>query len=112
MYNLVLVLTIIVCVLLTLIVLIQNPKGGGIAASYSAGNQIMGVKRTNEVVEKLTWGLAIALLILSLSSNLFVTKTNSGVEKSVIQDKLESGDLPDGTINAFPGEDVPEPVAE
>ncbi len=64
-----LILIIIVCVLLTLVVLIQNPKGGGIAANFSAPNQIMGANRSSDVVEKATWILAIALIVLSLSSN-------------------------------------------
>ncbi len=64
-----LILIIIVCVLLTLVVLIQNPKGGGIAANFTAPNQIMGANRSSDVVEKATWILAIALIVLSLSSN-------------------------------------------
>lgn len=95
MYSFILVLSIVVCVALTFIVLIQNPKGGGIAASFSAGNQIMGVKRTNEVVEKVTWGLAIALLVLTLSSNLFIASANDGIDQSAIQEQIESGDLPE-----------------
>ena len=65
MYTLILTLIIIVSVALTFIVLIQKPKGGGIASNFSGGSQIMGVKRTNEIVEKLTWGLAVALLFLN-----------------------------------------------
>lgn len=64
-----LILIIIVCVLLTLVVLIQNPKGGGIAANFTAPNQIMGANRSTDVVEKATWILAIALIVLSLASN-------------------------------------------
>ena len=60
-----LTLIIIASVALTFIVLIQKPKGGGIASNFSGGSQIMGVKRTNEIVEKLTWGLAVALLFLN-----------------------------------------------
>ncbi len=64
-----LILIIIVCLLLTLVVLIQNPKGGGIAANFTAPNQIMGANRSTDVVEKATWILAIALIVLSLASN-------------------------------------------
>ena len=76
MYTLILTLIIIVSVALTFIVLIQKPKGGGIASNFSGGSQIMGVKRTNEIVEKLTWGLAIALLFLTMSSNLFLSSSS------------------------------------
>jgi preprotein translocase subunit SecG len=49
-----------------LVVLIQNSKGGGLASGFSSGNQIMGVKKTSDGIEKLTWGLAALLLVLSL----------------------------------------------
>ena len=95
MYTLILILTIIVCVALTFIVLIQKPKGGGIASNFSGGSQIMGVKRTNEIVEKATWGLAIALLVITLSSNLFISSSDNSGEQSVIQEQIDNGDLPD-----------------
>ncbi len=95
MYTFILVLLIVVCVALTFIVLIQNPKGGGIAASFSSGNQIMGVKRTNEVVEKVTWGLAIALLVLTLSSNMFLSSTTESGDRSALQEQIDNNDLPD-----------------
>lgn len=60
------VLTIIVCVLLVLVILIQNSKGGGIQSQYGAATQIMGVKRGTEFIEKATWGLAIALILFSV----------------------------------------------
>ena len=60
------ILLVIVCVLLILVVLIQNSKGGGIQSQFGAANQIMGVKRGTEVIEKLTWGLAIGLFFLSI----------------------------------------------
>src|SRR4051812_6339074 len=60
------ILTIIVCVLLVLVILVQNSKGGGIQSQYGAATQIMGVKRGTEFIEKATWGLAIALILLSI----------------------------------------------
>ncbi len=71
MLTLITVLIIIAAILLILVVLIQNPKGGGIASNFSAGNTIMGVKRTTDFIEKLTWGLAIAIIVLSLSTSMF-----------------------------------------
>ena len=62
------VLIFIVCILMILIVLAQNSKGGGLTSSFSGGNQVMGVKRTTDFLEKTTWALAIALLVLSLST--------------------------------------------
>lgn len=72
------VLIIIVCVLLGLVVLIQNSKGGGIASNFASSTQVVGVKRQNELIEKITWGLAATLFVLCLASNAFDgTKTNA-----------------------------------
>jgi preprotein translocase subunit SecG len=60
------ILTIIVCVLLVLVILVQNSKGGGIQSQFGAATQIMGVKRGTEFIEKATWGLAITLIVLSI----------------------------------------------
>lgn len=68
MYTIITVLIIIVSILLVLIVLVQNSKGGGLASNFSSSNQYMGVRKTADFLEKTTWSLAIALLILSLAS--------------------------------------------
>lgn len=60
------ILIIIICVLLILIVLVQNSKGGGLSSSFAANNQIMGVRKTADFLEKTTWGFAIALFLFSL----------------------------------------------
>jgi preprotein translocase subunit SecG len=57
-----------VCVLLTLVVLVQNSKGGGISANYARINRTMGAHRSAQFIEKTTWTLAILLLVLSISS--------------------------------------------
>ncbi|NQW43525.1 MAG: preprotein translocase subunit SecG [Bacteroidetes bacterium] len=71
MFTLIITLGIIAAVLITLVVLIQNPKGGGLASNFSAGNQLFGAKQTTEGVEKLTWGLAAIILIVSLSASAY-----------------------------------------
>lgn len=60
------VLLLIVCALLILIVLVQNPKGGGLSSTFGQGNSVMGVRKTTDFLEKATWTLAIALLAISL----------------------------------------------
>ena len=69
---------IICCVLLVLVVLAQNPKGGGLSAlgGGSGSSQMMGVKRTTDFLEKLTWGFAIAILALSLAFNVIPREGN------------------------------------
>lgn len=74
-YILVSVLILITCVLLSLIVLVQNSKGGGLASNFASSNQFMGVRKTADFLEKTTWTLAIILLLLSLFS-IFVIPRN------------------------------------
>ncbi len=66
------------CVLLMLVVLIQNPKGGGVDSTFGgqAANQMFGAARSTDFVEKLTWGLAIALFVLCILTAIIV-KMNS-----------------------------------
>src|ERR1041384_5977194 len=59
------ILMILVCMLLILVILVQNSKGGGIQSQFGAATQIMGVRRGTEFIEKATWGLAITLTVLS-----------------------------------------------
>ncbi len=80
-YILVSVLILIACVLLSLVVLVQNSKGGGLASNFSSSNQFMGVRKTADFLEKTTWTLAIVLLVLSLFS-IFVIPRNANVARS------------------------------
>jgi preprotein translocase subunit SecG len=66
MYIAIIILIVILSVLLTLFVLVQNSKGGGLAAGFSSSNQIMGVRKTTDFVEKMTWGLVIGVVVLSV----------------------------------------------
>ncbi len=66
-YTLFVVLIVLVSLLMIFIVLIQESKGGGLASNFSSTNSIMGVRKTTDIVEKLTWGLAIAMVIISVA---------------------------------------------
>lgn len=68
MYTVITVLIMIISILLVLIVLVQNSKGGGLASNFSTSNQYMGVRKTADFLEKATWTLAIAMVVLSLAS--------------------------------------------
>lgn len=76
MYSVLVVLAVIVAILLTFIVLIQESKGGGLASNFAASNQIMGVRKTTDVVEKATWTLAGALVVLSVATIFFAPRTS------------------------------------
>nr|WP_297659151.1 preprotein translocase subunit SecG [uncultured Prevotella sp.] len=66
-YTLFVVLIVLVSLLMIFIVLIQESKGGGLASNFSSTNSIMGVRKTTDIVEKLTWGLAAAMVIISVA---------------------------------------------
>ncbi len=76
MYVFVSILILIVSILMVLIVLVQNSKGGGLASNFSASNQIMGVRQTADFLEKATWSMAIGMLILSLAGSMAIPKFN------------------------------------
>lgn len=62
----------VISVLLVLVVLFQNAKGGGLSSQFggSSASNVLGVKKTGDVLERATWGFAIALMVVSLSTNL------------------------------------------
>ena len=74
MYTLIIVLVILASILMCGIVLIQESKGGGLASGFSSSNQIMGVRKTTDFLEKATWGLAIIMVVLSVVSMAFVKR--------------------------------------
>jgi preprotein translocase subunit SecG len=101
MYTLAIVLIFIVCILLVLIVLVQNSKGGGLASSFSNNNQIMGVRRTADFLEKATWYLAGSLLILCVMASAFIPRGQTAGEESIISRQVETAADP-SAIPSFP----------
>ncbi len=88
MYSIIIVLIVLAAVLMCLIVLIQESKGGGLAAGFSSANSLGGVRKTTEFVEKATWGLAIALVVLSVAAAYLIpseTTQSSVVENAPVQ---------------------------
>ena len=101
MYTLITVLLFIICILLVLIVLVQNSKGGGLASNFQASNQIMGVRKTTDFLEKATWGLAAALLFLSVVGTAFIPRENRVGGQSAIKDQIEKAVDP-SQVPSFP----------
>lgn len=66
MYLLCVILIVLASVLMCGIVLIQNSKGGGLAAGFASSNQIMGVRKTTDFLEKATWSLAALMVVISV----------------------------------------------
>lgn len=107
MQTLLIVLIILASILLCFIVLIQNPKGGGLAAGFAGGTNIMGVKRTGDILEKGTWGLVIAILVFSLLIN--VVGPSTGTSSGGRADQINTGapiSAPVGTPTT-PAEEAP-----
>ena len=67
MYTLLVILIVIAALLMIGIVLIQESKGGGLASQFSGYNQIGGVRKTTDFIEKTTWGLAAFMVIISVA---------------------------------------------
>lgn len=72
MFVLLIVLSLIAAILLICVVLIQKSKGGGLSSAFAGSNQIMGVRRTNSFIEKLTWILAGSIAVLAVLSTFFM----------------------------------------
>ena len=91
MYTLVVILILIVSVLLGLIVLVQNSKGGGLVSNFGGANQMMGVRQTTDFLEKATWTLAGVLVVLCLISSITLPKGNKeGTPKSEVSSQIET----------------------
>lgn len=84
------ILIAIVCLLLIGVILIQNSKGGGLASGFSSANQIGGVRRTADFLEKATWTLVIALMVLSVAApTVMVSKNTVQKESNSFEEGLQ-----------------------
>lgn len=90
MYTLITVFIFIISILLVLIVLVQNSKGGGLASNFQSSSQIMGVRKTADFLEKATWSLAGALLVLSIMGSAFIPRGELRQDRSVIQEQIQN----------------------
>ena len=87
------ILIILACVFLGLIILVQNPKGGGLAGNVGGfSNQLMGVKQTTDVLEKGTWVLAVVVGLLCLFSAMFVPKAVASNQR--VPEKVNATSVP------------------
>ena len=68
MYIFITILIVIAAILLTLLVLVQNSKGGGLAAGFASGNQVMGAPKTADFLEKATWTLIALIVVFSIAA--------------------------------------------
>ena len=122
MYTLIIVLLIIVAILTCGIVLIQESKGGGLASGFSSSNQVLGVRKTTDFLEKTTWTLAAIMVVLCVASAAFAgrkkveeapiiapTNTTAPAQNPIT---TEEPATPAAQEKAAPTEQKAEPAAE
>ena len=121
MYIFITILILIAAICMVLIVLVQNSKGGGLAAGFSSSNQIMGVRKTTDFLEKATWGLAITIMVLSIMTAKFTVKRSALPQSQVEVEApapLSPSTAPDMNptlpmpSQPLPGEAVPDEPAD
>jgi len=103
------VLIVITSILLILIVLVQNSKGGGLASNFSGSNQVMGVRKTTDFLEKATWYLAMGVVIFSLGASLSVP-SKIVAKESKLQNKVENAVDPSLISPTSPLQEVSQPA--
>ena len=92
-------LIILVCFLLVLVVMVQNPKGGGLSSSFGGSSQQLGgVQKTSDFLDKSTWILAIFLLVLILLSNISLNQNSQGIESRLINEN----NIEESTMESIP----------
>lgn len=114
MYLLLTILMLLASVLMCFIVLIQNSKGGGLASGFSSSNQIMGVRKTTDFLEKTTWTLAAAMVVFSIVAAYALPSGTAGsqdviMEQAQQQEATNPYNMPIGT--AAPQTDAPATTA-
>ena len=111
MYLFITILILIASIFLILIVLVQNSKGGGLASGFSSTNQIMGVRKTTDFVEKATWTLAGTVVILSIVASAFLPSVNTGSHGSEIKDAIKK-EIPATAQPGFETQQTTAPIAQ
>ena len=113
MYAFIIVLTVLVSILLIAVVLVQKSKGGGLASNFAGSNQIMGVRRTNDFIEKATWTLAAIIGFLAVSSAFVMPRDliQSGSRVKSAPRQVEATDFNSPAASEAPALPVSAPAA-
>ena len=114
-FSIFIALIIIVCFLLVLVVMVQTPKGGGLSSSLGGGGsqQVGGVQKTSDFLDRSTWVLASLLLILILISNVTLSSGETISDSKLLQDGATEQVIPESlpeTTNEIP--EIPAQVPE
>lgn len=106
LYTLFIVLIVIASILMCFFVLIQESKGGGLASGFAGGNSVMGVRKTTDFLEKTTWGLAIALVVISIAAAYSIPAA-TGESSVMTEEATESSNTNPNTIPGMPANQAP-----
>lgn len=101
MYIFIIVLIIIASILLVLAVLAQHPKGG-MAANFGASNQVVGVRQTSDFLERFTWIVAIAIVVLCVAATMFMPSKNIEASKTAIEQSVRETQDVQEVLNIAP----------
>ena len=116
MYTAISILIVLASILLTFVVLIQNSKGGGLAANFAGANQVIGARQTADFLEKATWTLAIAILVLCLLGTTFISTGKQSAQSDLTNKLMQTEEaaapqIPASTVPATDAQ-APETPAE
>ena len=102
-FSIFLILILAVCFLLVLVIMVQNPKGGGLSSSFGwDSQQIGGVKKTTDFLDKSTWVLASLLLILILLSNITLNNGDVNTESKLLDSQTIDANIPETIPDDIP----------
>ena len=102
MYFLLIGLIVVAALLLCFVVMIQNSKGGGLASSFASSNQIMGVRKTTDFLEKATWTLAVVIAVFCIvSAYLLPTRAELGHDSVLMENAMEDNAVNPETLPDF-----------
>ncbi len=119
-FSIFVALIVFVCFLLVLVIMVQNPKGGGLSSSFGGGTQQLGgVQKTSDFLDRSTWVLATLLLALILVSNITLSSGNDVIDSKLLEDSsipenFENPidqpiqEIPEANTNQVPIPEIPE----
>ncbi|HKO77183.1 MAG TPA: preprotein translocase subunit SecG [Flavobacterium sp.] len=107
MFSIFLVLITIVCFLLIVVIMVQNPKGGGLSSTISGSQMLGGVQKTTDFLDKSTWTLATILIALILLSGLSFTGTLSDADSKIIDNTETAVPKTNAPATEAPAESTP-----
>ena len=110
MFTFIIILITVIAILISLVVLVQSGKGGGLAgiAAGGATQQVLGARQAPDILEKATWILASAFIILCVLSNFIIDRGDAGSTDSVIQNRAQQEQtLPPAELPSLPPAELP-----